>query len=101
MLGGIGLARYYAAEALRLVDSGLATPDLLLAEKLLRWLGADPQRTATHLREIYQFGPSGIRDKQTAARIVAILEDHGWLRRLKPGALLDGARRRDAWKLVR
>ena len=67
MEGGIHLARYYAAEILRLADAGMTDPELVLAEKLLRW-HADPHREAIHLREMYQFGPSGIRDKATACR---------------------------------
>jgi hypothetical protein len=98
---GIMLANHYAAEALRLVDAGLADPDLVLAEKLLAWLQADPGRENIHLREIYQFGPGGIRDKETAVRIVTILADHGWLVRLPTGTIVDGSQRRDAWKVVR
>jgi hypothetical protein len=100
MAGGIELARYYAAEALRLVEAGLTHPDLVLAEKLLRWLHADPDRDAVHLAEIYQLGPNAIRDKQTALRIVTILVDHGWLRPLKPGTEVDGRRRRDARRII-
>jgi hypothetical protein len=31
------------------------------------------------LPDIYQKGPNAIRDKRTAVKVVAILEDHGWL----------------------
>ncbi|MCL2430562.1 MAG: YfjI family protein, partial [Alphaproteobacteria bacterium] len=99
--GGMILADYYAAEALRLVAAGLTDPDLILAEKLLAWLHADPARTVVHLREIYQYGPNAIRDKATALRIVAILMDHDWLRRLKDWTEIDGQRRRDAWQVMR
>jgi hypothetical protein len=99
--GGMMLANYYAAEALRLVDAGLTNPDLILAEKLLAWLHADARREVAHLREIYQFGPGSIRDKATAARIAAILEDHGWLRRLEAWTVVDGSRRRDVWAVIR
>ena len=77
--GGIAMARYYVDEALRLIDAGLSNPDLVLAEKLLAWLHADPTRTATYPVEIYQSGPNPIREKATAQRIVNILVDHGWL----------------------
>lgn len=99
--GSIMLAGHYAAEALRLVDAGMIDPGLVLAEKLLAWLHVDAGRGATHLAEIYQFGPAGIRTKTTAARIVGFLEDHGWLYRLKPGVELGGRRRREAWAVVR
>jgi hypothetical protein len=99
--GGMILANYYAAEALRLVDAGLTDPDLVLAEKLLAWLHADPKRTATYLSEIYQLGPNSIREKATAARIVRILVGHGWLRPLKPGSVVNGKRRLEAWEVIR
>jgi hypothetical protein len=95
---GITLAQFYLAEALRLVDAGAADPDLLLAEKLLAWA-----RTHDHiyLRQIYQFGPNSIRDAKTAKRIASILEEHGWLIRVDGGMVLDGAHRRDAWRIWR
>jgi hypothetical protein len=98
--GGIALVDFYAAEALRLIGVGLADPDIVLAETLLGWLHTTG-RTVVHLAEIYQFGPRAIRDKETALRIVRILEDHGAVRRLKPGTEVDGHRRRDAWEVVR
>lgn len=101
MEGGIELARYYAAEVFRVSDAGMTDPDLVLAEKLLHWLHANPHREVIHLSEIYQFGPNGIRDKATALRIAAILQDHGWLRKMKAGTEIDGSRRRDAWALIR
>jgi hypothetical protein len=99
--GGIALVDYYAAEALRLIGVGLADPDIVLAEKLLGWLHADANRRAVHLAEIYRLGPNAIRDKRTALRIVRVLEDHGAVRRLKPGTEVDGRRRKDAWEVIR
>jgi hypothetical protein len=101
MEGGIELGRYYAAEALRLVAAGSTHPDLILAEKLLRWLHVGLAREVTHLREIYQYGPGAIRDRATALRILTILEEHGWVRRLRKGAVIDGSRRRDVWQVIR
>jgi len=98
---GIELGRFYAGEALRLLEAGQGDPNLILAERLLAWLHADPSREVTHLAEIYQLGPNAIRDKDTANRIVAILVDHGWLQRLKAGAEIGGRRRRDAWRIAR
>src|SRR5207244_8486708 len=42
---------------------------------------------------IYQYGPNGIRDKQTAHRLASILEEHGWLMRVEGGLEVDGAHR--------
>ena len=54
-----------------------------------------------HMVKVYQHGPGAIRDKDTARRIVGILERHGWLRRLPVGAEVEGKPRRDAWEVVR
>ena len=98
--GGIALCRYYAGEALRLVDSGATNPDLILAGRLLNWLQQRPE-DAVYLAKIYQAGPRPIRDQATAGRIIRILEDHGWVRRVRKPIELDGALRKEAWLLIR
>ncbi len=99
---GIILAQHYAAEALRLFETSQADADLLLAKKLLVWLtGGAWTEDAISLPDIYQNGPNAIRDQATARRLVGILEDHGWLRRIEGGAEVNGHRRRDAWQIVR
>ena len=79
---GIKIATYYANEAKRIFESSWANPDLLLAQKLLDWLkNAWPDKTVT-ARDIYQYGPSAIRDRKTTLTVTQILVDHGWLERL-------------------
>jgi hypothetical protein len=99
MEAGIVLAQHYAGEALRLADAGVINLDLILAERLLAWLHGQPA-DRVHMVKVYQFGPGAIRDKDTARRILGILEQHGWLRRLRAGAEVDGKPRRDAWEVV-
>jgi hypothetical protein len=53
------------------------------------------------LPDVYQRGPSPIQDAGTARRIVQVLVDHGYLKRLKNGATVAGSRRREAWWIVR
>ena len=74
---GIELVQFYLNEALRLFNSAAINPDLLLAEKLLVW--ARMRGTPLYLRAVYQYGPNAIRDKETARRMVSILEGHGWM----------------------
>jgi hypothetical protein len=100
MEAGIRIAEHYAAEALRLFGASRINPELLLAQKLLAWVQSWPER-AISLPDIYQRSLNAIRDKATAKRIVTILEDHGWLRRLQDGAIVTGKRRREAWEIVR
>jgi len=56
--------------------------------------------SAVSLPDIYQRGPSVIRDKAKASRIVTILEDHGYLARIECGAEIEGKWRREAWRLT-
>ena len=103
LAAGIALAQYYLAEALRIHIIGLDDPDLLLAEKLLRWFTTEwPKRGPSSylsLPDIYQFGPVGIRDKNTTKRIVAILEDHGHVRRHDRAREINGVMRREVWEI--
>lgn len=99
MAAGIALAQHYAAELLRLHGGASIAPDLHLAARLLAWWQARPDPRC-HLATIYQRGLNAISDAATARRVVAILEEHGWIERLPAGTTLDGAPRRDAWTLV-
>jgi hypothetical protein len=96
MRRGIVLAKYYLDEWLRLVDAGSVTGDLADAHKLLTWAQQFPK---IYTKKIYQFGPYGIRDKTTALKLIGILEDHGWFRKIPGGATIDGAHRLDAWEV--
>jgi hypothetical protein len=99
MACGIELAQYYGAQMKRLANGAAISPDLKLAQRLLQWWQERPEKRC-HLAAIYQRGLNALSDASTARRIVAILEDHGWISRLAPGILLDGKPRREAWELV-
>lgn len=96
---GITLAQHYASEMKRLADGATIAPDLKLARQLVEWWRGRSDRKC-HLLEIYQRGPNPLRDASTAKRIVAILEDHGWIKRLPPNTILDGSPRKDSWELA-
>ena len=93
----IALMDYYLTEVLRLQAAGIADPDLQLAEKLRVWCSG---RSVVHLREIYRFGPAGIRDADTVRKMVSILVKHGWLVKLPDGLEIDGVQRREVWRVV-
>lgn len=101
MASGIILAQYYAAEALRLFEVSKVTSDLHLAQKLLDWLIGTWTEGLISLPDVYQFGPRAIREKATAARMVAILADHGWLIRVEGGGRVSGHYRRDVFRIVK
>jgi hypothetical protein len=100
MQAGIELAQHYAAEGLRLFGASRIRGELRLAKQLLDWLGSHWNVSAVSLPDIYQRGPSVIRDKAKASRIVTILEDHGYLARIECGAEIEGRWRREAWRLT-
>jgi len=95
------LAEHYAAEALRLFGASRVNAELRLAQKLLDWLLRQWPESAISLPDIYQRSLNAIGDQATARKLVAILEDHGWLVRMPEGALIEGQRRREAWRIVR
>jgi hypothetical protein len=101
----IVLARYYAGEALRIRDASQVNADLALAERLLGWLltewrEKESDNRLVSLPDIYQFGPRPIRDRETAQKLIAILEDHGWLQRVEP-ARINGVPRREVWSIAK
>jgi hypothetical protein len=96
MQAGIDLTQHYAAKALRVFGASRVSADLQLAQQVLGWLRSRWNGLAVSLPDIYQRGPGAIRDKAKATGIVAILEDHGFLIRIKGGANIEGKWRRDA-----
>ena len=97
---GIELAKYYAAEALRLFEADATRPELLLAQRVLDWLHRHWGRDLISLPDIYQRGPRPIRDKRKAQEIARILQEHGWLIPQDGGADLSGVHRRQVWLIV-
>jgi hypothetical protein len=89
MQAGVDLAQHYAAEALQLFRASRVSADLQLAQQTLGWLRSHRNGLAVSLPDIYQRGPGAIRDKAKATGIVSILEDHGFLIRIKGGADID------------
>ena len=82
MDAGIELAQHYAAEALRLVDGAAVRPEIVRAERLLKWLLESWPEQVVSAPDVYQLGPNIIRDKTAATQAIAVLEDHGWLGRV-------------------
>jgi hypothetical protein len=97
----IAIVEHHAGEALRMFHAGHVRPELRLAQKLLSWISCSWIEAAISLPDIYQLGPSEIRDQDTAKRAATVLEEHGWLRRVAGGATIKGNRRRDAWAIVK
>ncbi len=101
MEAGIALAEHYVSEALRLYEASRVNAELRLAQRLLDWLQRRWAEPVISLPDIYQSSLNAIGDQATARKLVAILEDHGWLEKVRGGAVVAGKRRRDAWLIVR
>jgi Protein of unknown function (DUF3987) len=101
MGAGIALAEHYAAEALRVFGAARINADLRLAQRLLDWLLGTWGEANISLPDIYQRSLNAVADKATAAKLVGILEDHGWVLRIPQGAVVGGQHRRDAWRIIR
>lgn len=99
MEAGTILAQHYATEMLRLAAAAEVDPKLRLAEQLLDWWRRSGQ-PRKHLAAIYGKGPRAIRSADKARAVVAVLEEHGHVRPLPAGTVLDGMPRREAWELV-
>jgi hypothetical protein len=82
----ITLIRFYLDEAMRIADLSCVNPDLELAQAVLEWMkrkAAETRKSTFSLQEIYQkAGPRGVRNKQTAQKIMGILEDHKGVERV-------------------
>jgi hypothetical protein len=99
MASGIELAEHYAGEMLRLIGGAEVARDLRIAQAVLDWLKIRKE-SCFHLTEVYQRGPAEVRSAGAARAMVAILEDHGHVRKLKPGTVVDGTPRKEAWEVM-
>lgn len=97
---GIRLAEFYGEEALRFAADGITDPNILLAEKLLKWLRNAWTEDLVSLPDIYQ-NLNAISNRDTAQRIVSILESHGYLEKLPTSSVVKGKTRQHAWKIIK
>jgi hypothetical protein len=84
----------------RLFGASRISADLLEAQRLLACLHMKWPEALISLIDIYQGGPTSIRDKVSAHRAVTILVDHGWLVGVPP-SVVNGKYRREVWRIVR
>ncbi|WP_445502172.1 DUF3987 domain-containing protein [Microvirga sp. G4-2] len=98
---GIALAQHYAQEALRLEGASAIRPEISRAKQLLTWLHEQWSEPLVSLPDVYQWGPSTLRDKKSALEAITILEGHHWLVRHEGAAVVKNARRRDVWRIIR
>jgi Protein of unknown function (DUF3987) len=101
MENGIAIAKYYASEAVRMCEEGNVDKQILLAERLLHWMHQSWEHNCISLPDVYQRGLSIVNSKKKAIPLIELLEEHGWLVRIKEGQILEGKFRRDVWRIIR
>lgn len=97
----IKIGKYYASEALRLADESAVSVQIRKAEELLIWLQENHIEGLVHLAQVYQYGPTKIRNAAAARSLMRTLEDHQLVKRIEGGTKIGGKRYRDVWELVR
>jgi hypothetical protein len=109
MKNGIALAAFYLDEAMRLVDAAIVSEETARAEALREWLlerwpglAKTKKRTPQIItpRDVVQWGPGALRETLLVKKAIAILEELGWLQELEKGTLVDGTRRKRAYRIV-
>lgn len=101
MADAITLAQFYLTEASRLASAATISAEIDKAETLRRWLLESWSGPEVLVRDVVRLGPNSLRESPRARAALGILEKHGWLMRLDAGALVRGAARAEAWRIVR
>lgn len=106
---GIKLARFYLGEAKRLAEAAEISVETNKAERLRLWLrdswpaiakanGRDPEYILP--RDVVQHGPGALRETKTAKYHLNIVANHGWIALMDRGAVVDGASRQEAYRII-
>lgn len=98
---GIALGQFYLSEAVRLADAATVSQEIDRAEALRQWLLENWPHPEILLREVVRLGPNQLRESPKARAALGTLERHGWLAQLDSGAVVRGAARAEAWRIVR
>jgi len=101
MARGIALAQFHLTEAARLADAATVSAETDKAEKLRRWLLESWPHDEITSAEVVNKGPNPLREAAKAHAALGMLERHGWIVPLDPGAVVRGKARKAAWRIVR
>lgn len=95
----VELALWHLNEALRLAGTAELSAEVRDAEALLDWCHATG-REFLYSRVALQRGPSRIREASAFNEAAKELERRGWALPIEGGMELDGARRRQVWRVL-
>lgn len=101
MADAIALAQFYLSEASRLASAATVSAEIDKAEAVRKWLLESWPHSEVMTRDVVRLGPNPLRESPKARAALGILEKHGWLVRLDAGAVVRGAARAEAWRIVR
>jgi Protein of unknown function (DUF3987) len=93
------IALWHLSEAVRLIGTQQIPPAVRDAEALLEWAHAT-ERALIHSRDVLRLGPNRIRSADAFRAAVAQLERTGWAESIPGGAEIDGAHRRNVWRIL-
>jgi len=93
------IALWHLNEAVRLSGTAEVPPEVRDAEALLKWCH-ETGRELLHSRDALRLGPSRVRDRERFISAMDALERAGWAEVVEGGAPLDGAHRRNVWRIT-
>jgi hypothetical protein len=109
MVSAIELAQFYLGEAKRLAEAATISEITDKADKLRRWIleswpnvalgqNRDPETIVP--RDIVISGPGSLRETAMVRKLLLILVNHGWLKKMPRGTLIGGQARHVAYQIV-
>lgn len=99
---GIALAEFYLSEAVRLFGKQSVRTEVAHAQELSDWLNTGWKENLVGLTVCQQNGPNKIRNGAAYIRgLMAILEEHDHVVKCPSGGMVNGAKVREAWRIVR
>jgi hypothetical protein len=93
------IVTYHMNEAARIVGTTSVPAPIRHAETLLEWCYKHG-REFLHSREVLHSGPNAIRTQAAFTEAVALLEKHGWVRRIEGGMVVNGTHCRKVWRIA-
>jgi Protein of unknown function (DUF3987) len=93
------LALWHLNDAARLAGTAELSPEVRDAEALLNWCH-ETGRSMLYSADALRLGPARIRERERFMQAVSELESAGWAIPVEGGAMLDGARRKNVWRIV-
>ena len=100
MRRGILIARWFANKLVHFRGRMALPVDLYDADRLRIWLTTNWPLDVIGIPDIAQKGPTWIRDTARARELMAILEQHGWVRSEPGGKMVRSKWRREAYTIV-